>query len=134
MTGVVSVGGGVGDSKTIPIAASVSTPTTTTFKIDVTGPNARAKQNVTVRWGKKAKLQYSLSDEFCTQCTPVKMKITKGTKTYKTYNLGTKNCGTMYTKSFTCKLARGTYKWQVFATDTAGNVQSVQNTKKLIVK
>jgi alpha-tubulin suppressor-like RCC1 family protein len=113
---------------------SVAVPTATTFRIDVTGPSATAKKNVTVKWGKKAKLEYSLTDEFCTQCTAVRIRIKKGARTVKTFNLNTKNCGQMYTKSFTCKLNRGTYKWQVFATDTAGNVQSVQNTKKLIVK
>jgi len=113
---------------------SVAVPTATTFKIDVTGPRATAKKNVTAERGKKAKLEYSLADEFCKQCTGVKIVVKKGSRTVKTFDWTAKRCGIPYAKTFTCKLNRGTYKWQVFATDTAGNAQSVQNTKKLTVK
>jgi hypothetical protein len=131
---LTSWGNNVSGQLGLGTTTNVTVPTATTFRIDVTGPNARATKNVTVRWGRKAKLGYSLADEFCEQCNLVKIRITKGTKILKTFNLGTRDCGVQYTKTFTCRLNRGTYKWQVFATDTAGNAQSVQNTKKLFVR
>ena len=65
--------------------------------------------------------------------TGVKIVLKRAGKTVKTFNLGTKHTGKQYVKSFRVRLARGTYRWSVFATDTAGNVQRTAGVSKLKV-
>ena len=108
-------------------------PTSTGFKVDVTGPVTAALKQVTVKKGALARLRYRVNDEFCAQVTGVKIKLKRSGKTVKTFALGTKDIGKQYVKSFRARLATGTYRWSVFATDTAGNVQRTVGASKLKV-
>jgi hypothetical protein len=89
---------------------------------DVTGPTTYALANVSVVRGRKAKLKYRVTDTW-DDTVAVRIKIRKGSKTVKTFNLGQKTVAANHSKSFTCRLARGMYEFRVYATDHAGNTQ-----------
>ena len=108
-------------------------PASTGFRIDVTGPVTAALQNATARRGAFARLLYYVADELSAKATGVKIVVRRSGKTVKTFNLGTKQTGKKYAKFFRARLAKGTYRWSVFATDTAGNAQRMVGTKRLKV-
>ena len=74
-----------------------------------------------------------MDDEFSRQATGVKIVLKRSGKTVKTFALGTRVIGTQYVKSFRARLAKGTYRWSVFATDTAENVQRIAGANRLKV-
>jgi alpha-tubulin suppressor-like RCC1 family protein len=115
-------------------AATAAGPTSTNFKLDVSGPVTQPSKNVTVIRGKKAKLRYSVSDDFAPWCVNVKIRIRKGSRIVKTFNIGQVTTFQAKSKTFTVKLNKGLYRWYVYATDTAGNVQSAVGFKNLRVR
>ena len=62
------------------------------------------------------------------------IKVKKGSAVKKTISLGSVQCGSWLTKKWTCKLAKGSYRWFVYATDEGGHVQVLVGNKALKVK
>ena len=62
------------------------------------------------------------------------IKIYKGSRLKKTLTVGTKAVNVGLTHSYRCKLAKGKYKWKVYATDLAGNKQTKPASRTLTVK
>jgi len=58
----------------------------------------------------------------------------KGATVKKTLSLGSVKCGSWLTKKWTCTLAKGSYRWYVYAKDLAGNAQVLVGSKSLTVK
>jgi alpha-tubulin suppressor-like RCC1 family protein len=114
-------------------AGNVEAAKSVTVRIDTVRPKPTALANATVKKGKKAGLRFKVADTSCTTCTAtIKIKNGKG-KVVKTFSKSCKtNTNMVY--SFTCKLAKGTYKWYVYATDPAGNTQAKASSKKLTVR
>jgi DNA-binding beta-propeller fold protein YncE len=97
------------------------------------GPLTSAAANVTVKKGKTAKLKYKADEDF-SSTVRVTIKVYKGSKLKATLKLGTVSQGVWHTKSWKCKLAKGSYKWKVYATDAAGHAQQNVASKTLKVK
>ena len=86
--------------------------------------------------GRKATLKYQVNDADPTLGTAtavIKIKNRAG-KVVKTIKPGVKAVNVLQRATFTCKLARGTYKFYVTATDAAGNVAAKAAVNKLTVK
>jgi len=105
-----------------------------TVNIDTTKPGTAALGNVSVKKGKTAKLKYRITEP--TGLSPsakvvIKIKRSDGS-TAKTATISSAPTNAEQTHSFTCNLAKGTYKWYVYATDLAGNTQ--ENVAKASLK
>jgi hypothetical protein len=92
--------------------------------------------SVSVRKGANATLKYKVSDaepNKGTATVQIKIKNSKG-KVVKTIKAGVKSVNVAQTAKFRCTLAKGAYKYYVYATDAAGNPQSKIGSAKLTVK
>jgi hypothetical protein len=94
-----------------------------TVHIDTTRPETATLGNASVRRGKAAKLRYRISEP--SDLSPsadvvITIKRSNG-RTVKTIPVAAGPMNSDRTCSFTCRLARGTYRWYVAATDLAGN-------------
>jgi len=103
------------------------------FRGDLTRPTPRALKDVTVKRLKNAVLRFRVNDKEAWYAKVV-IKIYQGTKLKKSITLRNQDANTNLTYSFKCKLAKGSYKWTVFATDLAGKKQAKTSSKKLVVK
>lgn len=104
--------------------------------VDTVAPTTRAPSAAKVVKGKKATLKYQVNDAApnlgaATAVIKIKNKAGKVVKTIKT---GPKAVNVLQKATFTCKLAKGTYKFYVTATDAAGNVGGNTAVNKLTVK
>jgi DNA-binding beta-propeller fold protein YncE len=97
------------------------------------GPKTYASANLNVKKGKAVTFKYGVTDDFSVK-TSAWIKIKKGAAVKKTISLGAVQCGSWLTKKWTCKLAKGSYRWFVYATDEGGHVQVLVGNKKLKVK
>jgi len=107
-----------------------------TVSIDTTQPGTEALKDVSVKKGKTANLKYRVSEPANLSPTAdvvIKVKRSNGT-TAKTFTMDDVPMNSQQTKSFKCNLAKGTYKWYVYATDLAGNAQENIAQAKLKVK
>jgi hypothetical protein len=95
-----------------------------TVRVDNTRPVPAAYANVSARYGAMASLRYKATETWTPTCA-VKIVIKRGTITVRTISLGQKASNTWFSASTKANLARGTYTWYVYATDLAGNTQSV---------
>ena len=100
-----------------------------------TGPVTFAKAKVTVKKGKKATFKFKAYDDVSSKATYT-LKIKKGSRVKKTVAVGLKGCtGAWLTKKWTCTLAKGSYKWYVYAKDRTGHAQTTPiGVKSLRVK
>jgi hypothetical protein len=104
--------------------------------VDTVAPTTLAPSAVKVVKGKKATLKYQVNDAAPSQGTAsavITIKNKAG-KVVKTIKPGAKAVNVLQTATFTCKLAKGTYKFYVTATDGAGNVAAKAAVNKLTVK
>lgn len=86
--------------------------------------------------GRKATLKYQVNDaapNLGTATAVIKIKSRAG-KVVKTIKPGVKAVNVLQKATFTCKLAKGTYKFYVTATDAAGNPGSNTAVNKLTVR
>ena len=86
--------------------------------------------------GRKATLKYQVNDaapNLGTATAVIKIKNRAG-KVVKTIKPGAKAVNVLQKATFTCKLAKGTYKFSVTATDAAGNKASNTAVNKLTVR
>lgn len=120
--------------------------TSTTYQVTVSGssgggtdtvaPIAVAPSAAKVVKGKKATLKYQVNDavpNLGTATAVIKIKNKAG-KVVKTLKPGSKAVNVLQKATFTCKLAKGTYKFYVTATDAAGNKASKTAVNKLTVR
>jgi len=105
-----------------------------TVNIDTTQPETAALGNVSVTKGKTAKLKYRVTEPAgLSPSAKVVIKIKRGNgTTAKSITIDSAPTNAQQTYSFRCNLARGSYKWYVYATDLAGNTQ--ENVAKATLK
>ncbi len=104
--------------------------------VDTTAPTVKAPSAARVVEGKKATLKYRVNDvapNLGTAKAIIKIKNRKG-KVVKTIKVGAKAVNVAQKATFTCKLAKGTYKFYVTATDAAGNRSVKAAVNKLTVR
>ena len=104
--------------------------------VDAVAPTTLAPSAAKVVKGKKATLKYQVNDaapNLGTATAVIKIKNRAG-KVVKTIKPGAKAVNVLQKATFTCKLAKGTYKFYVTAIDAAGNVATKAAVNKLTVK
>ena len=88
---------------------------------DTVGPRTFATRTATVRKGKTATLYYRVTDDVSASATVTIRIKTRAGAPKKTLRLGLKGTGRERHAHFTCRLARGTYRYWVGARDMSGN-------------
>ena len=110
---------------------------TVTVKIDTQRPVPKAPRSASVRRYGYATLRYRVNDlptEARTATVTIRVK-TLGGATKKVLRLGSRPTNTAtQTVSFRCLLPRRTYRFYVYATDPAGNVQAIAGRNRLTVR
>ena len=104
--------------------------------VDTVAPTTVAPSAAKVVKGKKATLKYQVNDaapNLGTATAVIKIKNKAG-KVVKTLRPGAKAVNVLQKATFTCKLAKGTYKFYVTATDAAGNKAGNTAVNKLTVR
>ena len=104
--------------------------------VDTVAPTTLAPSAAKVIKGRKATLKYQVNDaapNLGTATAVIKIKNRAG-KVVKTIKPGAKAVNVLQKATFTCKLAKGTYKFYVTATDAAGNKATNTAVNKLTVK
>ena len=122
--------GGSGDGAQLVQAYSVDNcnnaevpPAAATVNICTAGPDTDAFAPVSVKKGKKLTIGYE-ADSITPTCV-ITIKILKSNGSVaKSLNVGEQPSNTHGNYSFSCNLARGNYKVQVYAIDAAGNPQT----------
>ena len=113
-------------------AGNVEAAQTFTLRIDAKGPQTLALAKVKVKKGKSASLRFKVND--LTPTATVTIKIYKHNKLKKTIAVGSLPTNSSQSYKWSCKLAKGSYTWKVYATDLAGNVQTKAGSRTLVVK
>jgi hypothetical protein len=104
--------------------------------VDTVAPTTLAPKAASVVKGKKATLKYQVNDaapNLGTATAVITIKNGAG-KVVKTLKPGSKAVNALQSASFTCKLAKGKYKFYVTATDAAGNKASNTAVNRLTVR
>ena len=122
--------------RSIDAAGNIETAKTCTVKIDTRRPTPKAPKASRVRRGTRATLTYRVADVRPGSPTAtVKIKIkTRSGRTVKTITLKNRKVNKTLTYRFRCKFAKKTYRFYVYATDTAGNTQVRRASNRLIVR
>ena len=109
---------------------------TCTVSIDTQRPTTKPLAKASVRKGRKATFKYRVNDPVPgspTATVTIKVKKRSG-KVVKTLKPGIKNVNVPLSYKWRCKLKKGKYRWWIYATDTAGNVQATIGKGYLTVK
>ena len=110
---------------------------TCTVRIDTRRPVTAALASVSVRRGRFVTLRFKVDDEFPnggTATVTIRIKTRSG-RLVKTLRMSTPQpLGVELTKRFRCTLPKGTYRFWVYARDTAGNPQVKPASRRLTVK
>jgi hypothetical protein len=102
---------------------------------DTTGPLTFALHATSVKKGQRATLWYRVIDDRSADATVTIRIRTRAGALKKTLALGLKGTGTDRRCGFTCRLARGVYRFTVEARDLSGNAaQDPLGTNRLTVK
>jgi hypothetical protein len=104
-------------------------------RIDTRSPRTKAPYRATVRRGRIATLKYKVADPrpgSPTAGVTIRIKTLTG-KTVKTLRFSGKSVNRLLSARFRCRLAKKTYRFFVYATDQAGNVQSTIGANRLVV-
>jgi hypothetical protein len=102
---------------------------------DTSGPRTFAPRRATVKKGQRATLTYRVTDDLSVSATVTIRIRTRGGALKKTLALGLKGTGPERNCRFTCKLARGVYRFTVEARDLSGNAaQAPLGSNRLTVK
>ncbi|RJQ32564.1 MAG: fibronectin type III domain-containing protein [Actinobacteria bacterium] len=120
------------------------------FNVDNYRPVTSAPKRAAVRRGKIAKLYYKITDPYSGGRVRAKIKLVKKVKkkyryrgrirykyvwkVFKWINLGIKKPGILQYYRYRVRLAKGKYKFSVYATDIVGNPQRNVATNWLVVK
>jgi ABC-type oligopeptide transport system substrate-binding subunit len=109
---------------------------TYTARIDTHPPTTSAPKSSSVRRGAVATLAFKVSDAKPNggwAAVTIKVKNAHG-RIVKSLNVGKKSVNKVLSTRFICKLAKGTYRFAIYAKDAAGNGQSKIGSNKLVVK
>jgi hypothetical protein len=99
------------------------------------GPKTFATRAASVRKGRQATLYYRVTDDLSASATVTIRIRTRGGALKKTLALGPKSTGPERHAHFTCRLARGVYRYTVEARDLSGNAaQTPLGSNRLRVK
>jgi hypothetical protein len=104
--------------------------------IDTQRPTPLAASPASVRRGHTAKLRYSVSDPRPgprTATVTIRVRTASG-RVVKMAVLKRRAVNTALRYGFLCTLPRGTYRFSVYATDAAGNVQTAAASNTLVVR
>ena len=108
------------------------------ISLDTHRPTTRAPYKASVLRYQYARLYYKVSDtKPCAGKATVTIKVkTLGGTTKKTLKLGLRYVNKVQSQSyrFKCSLAKGTYRFYVYATDAAGNTQRILGRNYLYVR
>jgi hypothetical protein len=119
------------------INGNVEAQKTLSFEVvsDTVQPTTSAWVVAALR-GRVATLKYRVNDPEPTKGTAtVEIKIkNRAGKVVKTMSAGTRAVNVPLTKKFRCGLAKGTYRYYVYATDASGNAQSKVGSARLTVR
>ena len=114
------------------------TTQTLTVNLDTVRPTTKAPAAASVRRGKVATLKYRVGDVApCAGTVTVTIKLrNRHNKVVATLHPGVKTADPLTTRraSFRCKLAKGRYKFTVYAVDAAGNPQLRAASRTLTVR
>ena len=88
---------------------------------DSVGPRTYAPRASSVRRGRRATLYYRVTDDVSVSATVTIRIRTRAGAPKKTIVLGLKGTGPLRHAHFTCRLARGVYRFTVYARDLSGN-------------
>jgi len=105
-------------------------------RIDTQRPTTKAPYAASVTRGRTAYLKYKVVDAAPNAgwaTVTIKIRNSHG-HLVKSLNLGKKTVNKLLSTHFTCTLAKGTYKFSVYAKDAAGNSQSKVGSNKLTVR
>ena len=107
-------------------AGNLETPDKScTVRIDTQGPTTVARARCSVRRGRTATFKYRVNDPLPNGGTAtVVIKVKKRSRVVKTLRLDTRTVNSDLSCKWRCRLKKGRYRWWIYATDTAGNVQA----------
>ena len=120
------------ECRSIDVAGNVEVAHPFTVLVDAQGPQPLALANVTVKKNKRATFRFRVND--LTPTSSVTIKIYKGSRLKKTFNVGSRATGAAMSFRWKATLAKGKYTWKVFAKDLAGNTQRSIGSRKLTIK
>ena len=118
--------------RSIDLSSNVEEARTCTVKIDAGRPRTSARAAI-VRRGARVTLRYRVADLTPRANVRLVVKTTAGAPR-KTLRPGWRGTNAPRSASWRCTLARGTYRFYVYATDQAGNRQKVAGSARLIVR
>ncbi len=124
------------DYRSIDDLDNVESYHSTEVRIDTRRPATKAPKPASVRKGQYVRLYYKVSDlgqNAGVAAVTIKIKTLRGT-TKKTLKLGSKAVNTTLSHRFKCGIAKGKYRFFVYATDPAGNTQSTIGKNYLYVR
>lgn len=117
------------------MAGNVEDARTLTVSIDTRRPETKAPYATTVMRFRVARLRYRITDALPnggTADVTIRIRTRAGT-VVKTLTYEDRPVNTLLSASFTCRLAKGDYRFSVYATDTAGNRQATAAGNRLRV-
>jgi DNA-binding beta-propeller fold protein YncE len=115
-------------------AGNVETTLSRTIRIDSVPPLPVAVNDVSVKRCKTANLRYLINDATSPTCAASIKVFTARGRLVKTLSLTGAASNHSLTAAFRCTLAKGVYRWKVYATDLAGNVQAQPSVRRLTVR
>jgi len=118
------------------VAGNVETAKTLTINVDTKKPTTSAPSAASVVKGHTATLKYKVTDAAPNggKATVVIKVKSRGGKVVKTIRAGQVAVNKTLSAKFGCRLAKGTYRFYVYATDMAGNGPAKIGSNKLTVK
>jgi sugar lactone lactonase YvrE len=114
------------------VAGTVETATTRIVNIDTVGPTTKALASARVKKGQHVRLRCSALDVLSPNLQ-VSVKFYRHGKLKKVWQVPGRKTTGRFSLSYRCGLPKGTYEWQVCATDVAGNRQQSAGRNKLVV-
>ena len=124
------------DYRSVDNAGNTESYHSTDVRIDTRRPTTKALKRAAVIKGRSVRLYYKVVDlapNGGKATVTIRVKTLRGVLR-KTLRPGTKAVNVTLSYRFRCGLARGTYKYWVYATDSAGNVQSLIGKNYLVVR
>ena len=117
-------------------AGNAGAATPAVIRIDTRKPTTRAPYSAAVTRLRTVKLRFVVADQApCagTASAKIVVKNARGRKV-KTVKVARVTAGATSAVKFRCKLAKGKYRFFVYATDSAGNAQSKVASNRLTVR